>query len=252
MHRVIAKDEIMLVRNSRTEDEFSIAERFELDGAVRPFEHHQLSLPHFVRHRDGSQGDRGPEHGVIRRRLIAPTLARLQTHGEIVERRGSDDRARRAPVAPKQDTRRAVALDVLGGLIDAYGRTQFECRRQGDPELEAARPTCFVEAAAMPHPASGLHPFDTAGRQNALDVIRIDIAGRAFKEIRHRGDPGMGSEAAFEGPALMVDQVEKHERLEDVPDVRRAHQPRGGAMGPTTEAVCDRADETWQWWFRKS
>src|SRR5882724_8840866 len=147
---------------------------------------------------------------MIRRRLIAPTLARLQTHGEIVERRGSDNRARRSAVSPEQDARRAVALDILGGLIDAYGRTQFECRRQGDPELEAARPTCFVEAAAVPHPAPGLHPFDTAGSQNALDVIRIDITNRAFEEISDRGNPRVGMQAAFEGRALMVDQVEKH------------------------------------------
>jgi hypothetical protein len=40
----------------------------------------------------------------------------------------------------------------------------------------------------------------------------------------------------------MVDQVEKHEGLEDVPEVRRAHQPRDGAMGLTAEAVFDQAD----------
>jgi hypothetical protein len=32
--RVIAKDEIMLVRHGRTENEFGIAQRFELDGTV--------------------------------------------------------------------------------------------------------------------------------------------------------------------------------------------------------------------------
>ncbi len=181
------------------------------------------------------------------RRLIAPALARLKAHGEIVDRRRRDDRARRDPVVAEQDARRAIALNIFRGKIDAYGRAQFECRGQGDPELEAARPTCFVESAAVPHATSSLHPFDAASRQNALDVIRINIAGRTFKEIRHGGDARMGMQATLEGRTLMVDQVEKHVRLEDLADVRRAHQARDGAMDPTASAVRDSTGQVWQW-----
>ena len=48
--RVIAKDEIMLVRHGRTENEFGIAQRVELDGTARRLENHQVSMPQFVRH----------------------------------------------------------------------------------------------------------------------------------------------------------------------------------------------------------
>jgi len=37
-----------------------------------------------------------------------------------------------------------------------FGRTQFEFRRQGDPQLEAARPAGFVEPAPVSHAAPRL------------------------------------------------------------------------------------------------
>ena len=81
---------------------------------------------------------------------------------------------------------------IFTSLVDAYGRTQFEFRRQRDPQLEAARPTCLVEPAAVPHPASSLHPFDAAGRQCASDVVRIDKADRAFYDVGQSGDTEWG------------------------------------------------------------
>src|SRR6202521_2743641 len=88
---------------------------------------------------------------------------------------------------------------IVRGLIDAYGRTQFEFRRQRDPQLEAARPACFVEAAAVPHAASSLHPFDAAGRQGALDVVRVDIGDYAFRDIVRVAIPECGWRPPLEG-----------------------------------------------------
>src|SRR5258705_8845322 len=96
------------------------------------------------------------------RGLIAPALAGLQAYREIVDRRGGHDDARCGPVAAEEDMRRTVLRHLFTGMVDAYGRTQFKFRRQGDPQLEAARPACFVEPAAVPHAASSLHPFDAA------------------------------------------------------------------------------------------
>src|ERR1700674_806329 len=88
---------------------------------------------------------------------------------------------------------------IVRGLIDVYGRTQFEFRRQRDPQLEAARPACFVEAAAVPHAASSLHPFDAAGRQGALDVVRVDIGDYAFRDIVRVAIPEWGWRGPLKG-----------------------------------------------------
>jgi hypothetical protein len=78
----------------------------------------------------------------------------------------------------------------------AYAR---RLRRQGDPQLEAARSACFVEAAAVPHAASSLHPFDAAGPQCASDIVRIDVADRAFHDISQSGDTRVGCRSALNG-----------------------------------------------------
>src|SRR6202035_2526278 len=66
----------------------------------------------------------------------------------------------------------------------------------------------FVEPAAVPHAASSLHPFDAAGGQCALDVVRVDIADRAFRDVGQGGDTRVRVEAPVEGRALMVEKVE--------------------------------------------
>jgi hypothetical protein len=143
-------------------------------------------------------------------------------------------------MAAEENARWTVFLHILRGLVDAYGRTQFELRRQSDPELEAARPACFVEPAAVPHTASSLHPFDAAGRQCAFDVVRVDIADGAFRDIGQGGDTRVGVEARAEGRALMVEKVEKHKRLQDLAEIGRAHQTCGGAVRPATSTLHDR------------
>src|SRR6202171_4044980 len=135
---------------------------------------------------------------MARRGLVTPALAGLQAYREIVDRRGGRDGARCGPVTAKEDARRTVFRHISRGLVDAYGRTQFEFRRQGDPELEATRPACFVEPAAVPHAASSLHPFDAAGRQCALDGVRVDIAGCAFRDVAEGGDTRVGVERPVE------------------------------------------------------
>src|SRR3981081_3113190 len=119
---------------------------------------------------------------------------------------------------------------MFTGLVDAYGRTQFEFRRQGDPQLEAARPAFFAEPSAVPHAASALHPFDAAGRQSATHVVRVDKADRAFYDVGQGGDARVGVEASIERGALMIEKVEKHEWLQDLAEVGRAHQTPDEAM----------------------
>src|SRR5712664_3791582 len=239
--RVVAEDEIVLVRSGRAENELAIGRRFEFDRFARWLESREVPVPQFVRNRHDARCDGGPEDGVARRRLVTPALAGLQADREIIDRRRGLDGARCGPVAAEEDASRTVLLHVLRTLVDADGWAQFELRRQGDPELDAARPACLVEAAPVPHPASGLHPFDAAGRQCALDVVRVDIADRAFHDVAQSGDPRVGMQAPVEGRPFVVDQVEKHEWLEDLAEIRWAHQTCGVGLGATTGTLGDRS-----------
>jgi hypothetical protein len=176
----------VLVWSGRAENELAIGQRFEFDRFARRLESREVPAPPFVRCRKDARCDGDREDGAARRGLVTPALAGLQTYRKIVDRRGGRDGARCGPVAAKEDARRTVFRHIARGLVHAYGRTQFEFRRQGDPELEAARPSCFVEPAVVPHAAPSLHPFDAAGRQWALHVVRVDIANRAFRDVGSR------------------------------------------------------------------
>src|SRR5256712_9077253 len=138
--RVGADDEVVLVWDGRAENEFSVGPRLELGRFARRLESRQVAGPQFVGYRYGAGCDGGPEDGVARRGLVTPALAGLQAHGEIVDRRGGLDGARCGAVAAEEDARRTVLRHLFRGQINAYGRTQFEFRRQCDPQLEAARP----------------------------------------------------------------------------------------------------------------
>ena len=97
----------------------------------------------------------------------------------------------------------------------------------------------------MPHAAPRLHPFDTTGWQDASFVVWIDIADRAFRDVGQGGDARMGMEGTVEGRSVMIEQVKKHEGLQDFAKIGRAHQPGDGAMGSAPGAP---SDATRQWW----
>src|SRR5580704_2487042 len=141
MDRVVPQDEIVVVRSRRAENELGVGQRFEFDRLARRLESREVPVPHFVRGRQDTRCDGDPEDGMARRGLVTPALAGLQAYREIVDRQGGREGTRRGPVAAKENARRTVFLHIFGGLVDTYSRAQFERRRQGDPELEAARPT---------------------------------------------------------------------------------------------------------------
>src|SRR6476659_4639004 len=124
-------------------------------------------------------------------------------------------------MATQKNPRRTVLRYISRRLVDTDGRTQFELRRQRDPQLEAARPACFVETAAVPHPAASLHPFDATRRQCAPDVVRVDITDGSFRDVGQCGDTRVGVQAPVEGRALMVEKIEKYKWLEDLAKIGR-------------------------------
>jgi hypothetical protein len=54
MDRVVAQDEIVLVRGGRAENEFGIVPRFEFDSLARPPESREVAVPQFVRRRQSA------------------------------------------------------------------------------------------------------------------------------------------------------------------------------------------------------
>jgi hypothetical protein len=61
------------------------------------------------------------------------------------------------------------------------------------------------------------------------------------------GDTRVGVQGPVEGRALMVEKVEKHEWLQDLTEVGRAHQTRDGAVIPATGTLHDRPRQARRW-----
>src|ERR1700674_6059935 len=81
--RVIAEDQIVLVRSGRAENELGIGQRLEFNPFARRVESRKLSVPQFIRRRQDARCDGGPEDGVARRGLVTPALAARQAYREI-------------------------------------------------------------------------------------------------------------------------------------------------------------------------
>src|SRR6267378_602573 len=117
--RVGAEDEIVLVRDGRAENKFSVGPRLELDRFARRLESPQVAMPQLVGNRYGAGRDGGPQDGVARRGLVAPALAGLQADRKIVDRRGGYDGARCGSMAAEEDARWTVFRHIFRGLVDA-------------------------------------------------------------------------------------------------------------------------------------
>src|SRR5207253_11356007 len=60
VNRVVAGDEVVLVRNGRAENELAIGQRVEVDRVARRFEGGEVPVPQGVRRRQDARGDGGP------------------------------------------------------------------------------------------------------------------------------------------------------------------------------------------------
>ena len=121
----------------------------------------------------------------------------------------------------------------LGPKVAAHRGRELELGWQGDPKLETPRPPLVARAAAMPHAAAGLHPLDAAGRNNAGCAVRVHIAHAALGDVGKRGDAGMRVKpetlGSPEGRAV-VEEIKEDERLQDLAEVRWAHQAGDGTV----------------------
>src|ERR1700722_12921791 len=92
--------------------------------------------------------------------------------------------------------------------VDALGWSQLKLGRQGDPKLEATRPSRFAGATSMPNSAAGPHPFNTTGAQQSRRSVRVFIAYASLSNVGKGSDTGMWMEPETrERFSLIVDQV---------------------------------------------
>ena len=88
--------------------------------------------------------------------------------------------------------------------------------RQSNPKLESACPARFAEPAAVPDAASGSHPFDAAGGQQARRSVRVFITDASLCDIGNGRDAGMWVESETgERRALIIEEVKEHERFQE-------------------------------------
>lgn len=79
----------------------------------------------------------------------------------------------------------------------------------------------------VPHATAGPHPFDAASGKNAFYAGGLLILNRAFMKNGDRGDSGMRMPAeGGRGCRGNIKKIQEHERLDELADIRRAHQTR--------------------------
>src|SRR5580693_4494522 len=79
----------------------------------------------------------------------------------------------------------------------------------------------------MPYAAAGPHPFDPTGAKNSFYARGFLIFNRACVNNGERGDSRMRMPAEVGCFARGdVEKIQEHKRLDELADIRRAHQPR--------------------------
>jgi hypothetical protein len=77
----------------------------------------------------------------------------------------------------------------------------------------------------VPDAASGAHPFDTAGGQQARRSVRVFITHASLCDISNGGDAGMWVEPEpGERSTLIIDEVKEHEGFQEPSKVGWRHQ----------------------------
>src|SRR2546429_544504 len=188
---VIAEHEVMGMLDGRTEDEARVFDCFEFEGTVRFLEHRELPLVHDLRRCQLSPMHGDPGDRVLVRRIIAPFLAFLQRHVQIVHRRRRGHLTRGFTEAAKDDARRTVRLETLAPEVPCFGFYAFHLRRKSDPQLIALDARGPHRASGMPYAAACAHPFDAPRLDDAFR------AGGDRKSTRLNSSHGYISYAVF-------------------------------------------------------
>src|SRR4029077_2285976 len=170
MNGVVARHEIVRVLDGRAEDEARIRERFKLDRLVAPLENDDFAGRYTLRGRHHSLVRGDPGDVVVLGRLINPALAGLEAHIEIRHALRRLDDAFDAIIFASDDPCWAGIMEIGSVEILAFGFGEFEGGWHRHPQLKTLDPLIAVHSAGVPDAATGAHPLDTAGLDNAFAV----------------------------------------------------------------------------------
>src|SRR5712691_129125 len=240
MNGVIAEYELVRMLDCRAQDESRVFERFKVESAVRLFENRQLALVHDLRRCQLSSMHGDPGNRVPVRRIIAPFLAFLQRHVQIVHRRRRGHLAPAFTEAAKDDARRTMRLETLAPEVLCFGFYAFHLRRKSDPQLIALDAHGPHRASGMPYTAACAHPFDAPRLDDAFRAGGFLIGDLPLENERKRRDAGMRMKADRRH-ALRVDLeiIQEHEGLDQLAHVGRTDEPRDRPMRMPPRAVGD-------------
>src|SRR6267154_1734453 len=83
----------------------------------------------------------------------------------------------------------------------------------------------------MPHAATGAHPFNAACCENSVGAGGFLIFQRAFMKNGERGNSRMRMPAEpWRARGRDVKEIQEHERLDELAEIRRADQSRDGSV----------------------
>src|SRR5712691_1451577 len=240
MNGVVAEHEVVGMLDGRTQDEARVFERFKFEGLVRLLEHRQLALVHDLRRCQLSPMHRDPGNRVPVRRIIAPFLAFLQRHVQIVHRRRRGHLTRGFTEAAKDDARRTMRLETLAPEVLCFGFYAFHLRRKSDPQLIALDAHGPHRASGMPYAAACAHPFDAPRLDDAFRAGGLLIGDLPLENERKRRDAGMRMKADRRH-VLRVDLeiIQKHEGLDQLAHVGRTDEPRDRPVRVPARTVND-------------
>src|SRR5439155_2085655 len=242
MNGVVAEHEVMGMLDGRTQDEARLFERFKFESAVRLLEYRQLALVHDLRRCELSPMHRDPGNRVPVRRIVAPFLAFLQRHVQIVHRRRRGHLTRGFAVAAKDDARRTVRLETLAPEVLCFGFYAFHLRRKSDPQLIALDTHGPHRASGMPNATACAHPFNAPRLDDAFCAGGLLIGDLPLENERKRRDAGMRMKADRRR-VLRVDLeiIQEHEGLDQLAHVGRTDEPRDGPVRISARTVDDAA-----------
>src|SRR5579859_836992 len=234
---VVAQNQAMGVWNCRADHELCIAPCRETHPARGAVEDDDLALLQDLRGRNRALSQSQPEDSMVAGRVIAPGLAGLQRHCEIADRGGGFYGARREAIVAEKDAGRPHHRNAGGVQIKALRGAKLEVGREREPELEAACRARLARAAAMPDPAARAHPLHAAPAQEARSPIGVLVTNASLGDIGQGRQARVGMEAEARKPiCVVVEEIEKHEGLQNLAEICGAHQAGDGPVAATAAA----------------
>src|SRR6266436_5115409 len=225
MHGVVPGHQVVRVLDRRAEDEAGIAERFKLDRLIALLEHGDFAHRYLLRRCHDPLVRCNPSDVVPLGRVKDPALSGLEAHIEESDATRRLNNAFHTVVFACDNPRGTGKMEVGSAKILALRFGKFKLGRHSDPKLKALDPLLAEHSAGMPNTATGAHPLNTAGLDDAFAAGGLLVERLPGQNDGERRNSRMGMKAEFGcRRRIGVEVVKKHERLDTFTNVARTDQ----------------------------